>query len=131
MSGRFIIMKTVIQEEKNMGIPEKHQQWVTNESALPQDAGKGVVRRILAYNDELMTVENTFEKGAVGMMHSHPHTQITYVVSGKFQFTIGDETRIVKAGDALLKEDGVIHGCVCLEAGKLLDIFNPMREDFL
>ena len=50
-----------------------------------------------------------------------------YVVSGKFEFTIGDETRIVTAGDTLLKEDGVVHGCTCLEAGKLLDIFHPMR----
>ena len=35
------------------------------------------------------------------------------------------------AGDTLLKKDGVPHGCTCLEAGVLLDIFNPMREDFL
>ncbi len=34
------------------------------------------------------------------------------------------------ADDTLLKEDGVIHGCTCLESGKLLDIFTPMREDF-
>ncbi len=114
-----------------MKIPEKHQRWVAHSETLPQDAGKGVTRRILAYNDNLMTVENTFEQDAVGAMHSHPHTQITYIVSGRFRFTIGDETKDVGAGDALLKEDGVIHGCVCLEPGKMIDIFNPMREDFL
>ena len=37
----------------------------------------------------------------------------------------------VKAGDTMLKLDGVVHGCVCLKAGVLLDIFNPMREDFV
>lgn len=124
-------MKAGLKEKMIMKIPEKHQRWVPYEDTLPQSGGEGVVRRILAYNGELMTVENTFEKGAVGKAHYHPHTQITYIISGKFEFTIDGETRIVTAGDTLLKEDGVVHGCVCLEAGKLLDIFNPMREDFL
>lgn len=114
-----------------MNIPEKHQSWVPYADTLPQSGGTGVTRRILAYTDGLMCVENAFEAGAVGALHSHPHTQITYVVSGKFEFTIGDETRVVTTGDTLLKENGVVHGCTCLEAGKLLDIFNPMREDFL
>lgn len=114
-----------------MPIPEKHQRWVAHSDTLPQSGGEGVTRRILAYNDSLMCVENTFQKGAVGKLHHHPHTQITYVVSGEFDFTIGDEHKTVRAGDTLLKEDGVEHGCVCLEPGVLLDIFNPMREDFL
>ncbi len=110
---------------------EKNQQWAFYKDAKAQDMGNGVVRRILAYCDGVMTVENTFETGGIGATHSHPHTQITYVLSGKFEFTIGDETKIVTAGDTLLKQDGVPHGCKCLEAGKLLDIFTPMREDFL
>ena len=63
-------------------------------------------------------------------MHSHPHTQITYVAAGRFRFTIGDEVREVKTGDTLLKTDGVVHGCECLEAGILVDFFTPMRRDF-
>ena len=94
-------------------------------------AAPGVTRRILAYTDELMCVENLFERGAVGSIHSHPHTQITYVVSGRFSFTVGGRTYEVAAGDTLLKRDGVSHGCVALEEGILLDIFNPMREDFV
>ncbi len=114
-----------------MNKTEKHQRWVPHQDVLKESGGEGVTRRILAYNDEIMTVENTFETGAIGALHSHPHTQITYIVSGKFEFTIDGETRIVTAGDTLLKEDGVVHGCTCLEAGVLVDIFNPMREDFL
>ena len=110
---------------------EKKQRWVPHQETLPQSGGPGVTRRILAYTDGLMCVENTFEQGAVGALYSHPHTQITYVVSGAFAFTIGDETRTVRAGDTMLKEDGVVHGCTCLEAGVLLDIFTPMREDFV
>ena len=72
-----------------------------------------------------------FEKGAVGTLHSHPHEQITYVLSGEFEFTIGDETKIVKAGDALYKQPDIIHGCTCLSEGVLLDNFTPMRKDFV
>ena len=110
---------------------EKDARWVPHGDTLPQSGGDGVTRRVLAYTDELMCVENTFKTGAVGALHSHPHTQITYVVSGRFSFTIDGETREVAAGDTLLKKNGVPHGCTCLEAGVLLDIFNPMREDFL
>ena len=114
-----------------MPIPEKHQRWVSHADALPEPGGEGVTRRILAYTDSLMAVENTFETGAVGKLHSHPHTQLTYVASGEFLFTIGGEQKLVKAGDTLLKEDGVEHGCVCQKAGVLVDLFTPMREDFL
>ena len=110
---------------------EKGQRWVPHEDTLAQSGGEGVTRRILAYNDGLMCVENTFEEGAVGALHSHPHTQITYVVSGKFTFTIDGVTKTVTPGDTMLKTDGVVHGCTCLEAGILLDIFTPMREDFV
>lgn len=110
---------------------EKYARWVPHEDSEAQFGGEGVTRRVLAYTDGLMCVENTFEKGAVGSLHSHPHTQITYVVSGEFAFTIDGEERIVRKGDTMLKEHGVIHGCTCLEAGVLLDIFTPMREDFV
>lgn len=109
----------------------KGQRWVFHDQAEAQDAGEGITRRIMAYSENLMCVENTFCKGAVGLLHSHPHTQITYVVCGTFSFTIDGQTRIVKRGDTLLKENGVTHGCTCLEAGVLLDIFTPIREDFL
>lgn len=109
----------------------KNDRWVFYKDIVPQDMGGGVTRRVLAYSDDLMVVENTFEKGGVGALHSHPHSQITYVVSGEFEFEIDGVKKIVKKGDTMLKTDGVIHGCVCLEAGVLLDIFNPYRKDFV
>lgn len=102
------------------------------ESETPwHDAGGGVVRQILGYNDNIMMVKVKFEKGQVGDMHSHPHSQVTYVASGKFEFTVGGVTKIVEAGDALYKQPGIEHGCVCLEDGILIDCFNPMRDTFL
>lgn len=110
---------------------EKNRIWNANGDIELEAAADGVNRKILSYTDELMIVENHFAKGAVGAMHHHPHTQITYVVSGKFEFTIAGEKRVVNAGDSMLKKDGIEHGCVCLEEGILLDIFTPMREDFV
>lgn len=107
------------------------QRWVFHDDVEEQKAGEGVIRRVLAYSKDLMCVENSFVTGAVGALHHHPHTQITYVVSGEFEFDIDGEKKVVKAGDTMLKLNGVVHGCVCLKEGTLLDIFNPMREDFV
>ncbi len=109
----------------------KNKRWVYYKDLVAEDQGNGVIRRVLAYSDDVMCVENRFEKGAVGSLHHHPHTQITYVVSGRFMFEIDGEKHEVTAGDTLLKTDGVEHGCVCLEAGVLLDIFAPYRQDFV
>ncbi len=110
---------------------EKNNIWNFYADVDAENASSGVIRKILAYTDELMVVENHFEKGAVGALHTHPHTQATYVVSGQFEFEISGEKKVVNPGDTLLKKDGIEHGCVCLEAGILLDIFTPMREDFV
>ena len=52
-------------------------------------------------------------------------------MSGKFEFTVGTEIYIVGPGDSLYKEPNIEHGATCLEAGTLLDVFTPHREDFL
>lgn len=109
----------------------KNGQWVFNKTISSEQAAPGVTRKALAYCDELMCVENCFETNAVGALHSHPHTQITYVAEGRFRFTIGDEVKEVAKGDTLLKQHGIVHGCVCLEKGILVDFFTPMREDLI
>lgn len=93
--------------------------------------GGGVKRKVLAYGEELMGVEVVFEKGAVGAMHTHPHVQISYVLEGKFEANIGGEVQIIEKGDTYITEPDVPHGVKCLEAGALLDVFTPMRADFL
>lgn len=95
------------------------------------DLGGGVKRRILAYNENMMIVEVHFEAGGVGAPHTHPHTQCTYVQSGRFRFAIDGKDVEVAAGDSIAFPPEITHGTVCLEAGVLLDIFTPMRKDFL
>ena len=109
----------------------KNVPFVFNNEIPFEDLGNGVKRKILAYGDGLMSVEVHFEEGAVGALHSHPHTQITYVIEGEFEFAIGDEKKIVRKGDAMYDCPEIVHGCKCLKKGVLLDIFTPIREDFL
>ena len=96
-----------------------------------KDLGGGVSRRVLAYSDRLMIVEVNFEAGGVGSVHTHPHCQNTYVKSGRFRFTIDGAPVEVGPGDTIAFPPDLPHGTLCLEAGTLLDIFSPMREDFL
>lgn len=105
--------------------------FVSHDDCPLEDLGNGVRRRILAHAGGLMQVEVHFERGAVGPLHSHPHEQLTHVLSGEFAFTIGDQTRVVRAGDTLYKRPDVVHGCICREPGVLLDTFTPQRRDFL
>lgn len=105
--------------------------FVKNDDIKLTDLGGGVSRKILAYDENLMSVEVRFEKGAIGSMHTHPHTQISYVLEGKFEATINGETTVIAKGDTYITPPDAPHGVVCLEAGALLDIFTPMRADFL
>ena len=115
--------KNVCKTQSSKFIYEKDIPW--------EPAEKGVTRQILGYNGQIMMVKVKFEKGAIGSAHTHYHTQVTYVASGKFEFTVNGEKKIVNAGDGIYMEPDVLHGCVCLEAGLLIDCFSPMRESFL
>lgn len=102
-----------------------------NKDAIFKDLGAGVTRKIVAYDENMMVCELTFKKGAVGEAHHHPHEQIGYIISGSFEVTDGGETKILKAGDCYLIKPDSVHGVVALEDSKLLDVFTPMRKDFL
>lgn len=92
---------------------------------------EGVTRQVLSDHPQLMVVAFRFEAGAEGALHDHPHVQSTYVESGRFRFTLGEETREVGPGDSFVIPSGLRHGCVCLEPGTLIDGFTPRRDDFL
>jgi quercetin dioxygenase-like cupin family protein len=96
-----------------------------------QDAGPGIQRQLYGYDEQLMMVRVKFEDGAVGALHHHPQIQASYIESGVFELTIGKEKKTLKKGDGFFVPSGVVHGCTCLEAGILIDVFNRLREDFL
>ncbi|PZA05930.1 MULTISPECIES: cupin domain-containing protein [unclassified Meiothermus] len=96
-----------------------------------ETVGPGVERRLVALGKRMMAVRVRFAKGAVGALHAHPHEQLTQVLSGRFRFQVGEEVLEVAAGDLLCIPGGLEHGTQALEAGELLDIFSPLREDLL
>ncbi|WP_370087991.1 cupin domain-containing protein [Ekhidna sp.] len=109
----------------------RSNKYILTENLDWEELGGGVSRKMLGYDNQIMMVLVKFEKGAVGSPHSHFHTQATYCVEGKFEFEIDGEKQIVKAGDGVYIEPNLVHSAVCLEPGKLIDTFSPVREDFL
>ena len=93
--------------------------------------GEGLKRKIMGYDDKIMLVKVDFQVGAIGVMHQHYHSQVTYVESGEFELTIGKETNKVKGGDSFYIPPNVLHGAICTQAGVIIDVFSPIREDFM
>lgn len=82
------------------------------------------------------TVHNTInflevKAGSEMPLHSHPHEQSSYVLEGKFEMTIAGETRILDADNYCVIPGGVVHGGRALTDCKLIDVFCPVRQDFL
>ena len=96
-----------------------------------QKTAEGVRRQVLGHGPDLMLVRVEFDANAVGALHNHPHRQATYVLAGKFEVTVGDETTELGTGDVFYVAADVPHGVKALEGGVLLDVFTPVREDFL
>nr|WP_294895133.1 cupin domain-containing protein [uncultured Pedobacter sp.] len=102
------------------------------ENEIPwEDLGNGIKRQIFGYDDHIMLVKAKFEAEAVGDLHEHHHSQVTYVESGVFEMKIGDEVKTIRKGDGYYVPPYAVHGCVCKEPGTLIDVFSPYREDFL
>lgn len=93
--------------------------------------GNGIKRQLFGYNDSIMMVRVQFEVGAVGDVHSHPHSQASYVESGEFDVFIDGVEKRLGPGDSFYVHPDLDHGAVCRKAGVLLDVFSPVREDFL
>src|SRR4051812_2372920 len=105
---------------KILFVEDRQQSW--------QTVDKGVQRKIMASDKDLMMVKVAFEAGSVGTVHSHRHVQISYVESGRFEVEISGEKKILSAGDVFYIPPYLLHGVLCLEAGVLVDAFSPMRE---
>ncbi len=107
------------------------QTLVSDEDIPWQQVEEKIKRKIMAYNKDLMLVKVAFEKGGIGTMHQHPHLQISYIAEGKFEVTIAGISKILQKGDVYFVPSNTLHGAICLESGILIDVFNPLREDFL
>ncbi len=101
------------------------------ENTKEEKVGQGVYRKVLACGGSLMLVHVRFKKGAMGELHQHEHEQISYILEGKFEFTINGKKEIVEKGDSLYIMSNIPHGVLSLKDNSIiLDVFSPQREDF-
>lgn len=107
------------------------EQYIYSGEMQWEDVGGGLKRKIMGYNDEIMMVKVHFDKGDIGQIHAHVHSQTTYVESGKFEVSIGSQKKMLSAGDGFFIPPHVEHGAICMEEGILIDVFSPIREDFM
>ena len=79
----------------------------------------------------MMVARTDVEKGYVVPVHSHPNQQITWVMSGKWRFTLEGRTVEVGAGEMISIPADTPHGAEALETLVAYDIFTPPRQDWL
>ncbi len=91
---------------------------------------EGIDRRAV-YLDNAMLTFFDFEPDSIVPEHQHPHEQITLVLSGAMEFTLGDETRVIEAGEGVTIPSNVPHGArILTQPTKAIDAWHPIREDY-
>ena len=92
---------------------------------------KGIQQKTLVYGQKTLMVEFRLQKGAVLPMHKHPHEQTGYLVSGRLDLTIGNDTRQQGPGDSWCIPGDTEHGAKAPEDSVAVEVFSPLREDYL
>ncbi|KKK46103.1 hypothetical protein LCGC14_0625510 [marine sediment metagenome] len=91
---------------------------------------KGVYRRTMVFNENIMLCHFTLEKDAEIPLHHHRESQVEYILHGRIKFFTEDRELIVKKGDSYIFEPDERHGATILENSEVIDIFNPARVDY-
>ena len=90
----------------------------------------GVTARTF-WGDKMLIAIVDFAADAVVPPHHHPHEQVGTVIEGELEFTVGGETRMLKAGDVYVIPGDVEHTVTAGSGGgKAMDIFAPVREEY-
>ncbi len=95
------------------------------------DVLEKVRRKTLAHGEKTLMTEFRLEKGAVLSVHAHPHEQTGYLVSGLLDLTIGAETHRVEPGGSWCIPGNVEHSAVARDNSVAIEVFSPLREDYL
>ena len=99
-------------------------------SVYPVEMLPGVIRRTLTDGDKMMLIEVSIEKDAIIPMHTHPHEQTGYLVSGRMRLQIEDETQDLSSGNAWMIPGGVPHEAIGIERCLVLEVFSPPRDEY-
>lgn len=96
-----------------------------------QPALPGIERKTLVHGHKTLMTEFRMAQGSVLPLHAHPHEQTGYLIKGRIVLSIGNETREAQAGDSWCVPGGVEHGAEILEDSIAIEVFSPLREDYL
>lgn len=115
-----------------IGDTAKIEALITDWDSIPVEKISDGIERQMIVGQNLMICRLKFDPFVVTPAHSHPHEQVTLVMQGKVNFILGDDEKIMSAGDVLHFPSNHWHGATMLdEEVVLIDIFSPIREDFL
>lgn len=115
-----------------IGELEKLEALITTWDTVPVERIAEGIDRQMIVGKNIMICRLRFDPFVVTDAHRHPHEQVTFVMQGKAKFTLESDVRIVSAGDILHFPSNHWHGATMLdEEVVLIDIFSPIREDFL
>jgi quercetin dioxygenase-like cupin family protein len=96
-----------------------------------ESALAGIDRKTLAYGEKTLITEFRMRKGAVLPRHRHPHEQTGYLACGRIRLFIGSGQYEAQAGDSWCIPGGVEHGADILEESVAVEVFSPVREDYI
>ncbi len=91
----------------------------------------GIEQKTLVYGEKTLMTEFLLKKGSRLPQHSHPHEQTGYLVKGCIRLSIGTGENVVTPGDSWCIPSGVEHGAEILEDSVAIEVFAPVREDYL
>ena len=109
----------------------EHYRW----DDMPKEELSSTIGRRIVSGERAMLAHVYLAEGAVVPKHEHENEQITYILEGALEFTLGDGdeavTQVVRAGEVLLIPSGLPHAAVALEDTLDIDVFAPPRQDWL
>jgi len=96
-----------------------------------KDIFPGIEIKTLVHGEKTLMTKYRLRIGSELPSHSHPFEQIGYLIQGRLRLTIGDDTREAAGGDSWCIAPGVTHGAKVLEDSVAIEIFSPLREEYV
>ncbi len=110
-----------------MSNPIHIQRW----SGIPAEKMNDFVNRQVLHGDSITVARLELRRGASVPVHSHANEQISMIASGALQFVVNGAEFVVRTGEMLQISGGIPHSVLALEDSIAIDIFTPLREDWI
>jgi quercetin dioxygenase-like cupin family protein len=91
----------------------------------------GIQQKTLVYGERTLMTELKLAAGSILPLHSHPHEQTGYLVSGKLRLFVGEDEYNAQAGDSWCVDSNLLHGAEALEEAVAVEVFSPPKRDYI